>query len=236
MGGSEILGYWIVVTGLDGAGKSTLVQRLAQTFGAQSFRLPFHEFVGSCLNRSGDGLPFGDVHTDRLLFALDARLANYQIRQWRREGTAMVSQRGWMDNFIFGAVQKVSYAETDQLLRAAELERATAHVFLVADPVIAFKRVARDPRRDKYESSDFLAQQYRETLEFFEEVQRSNFALAAFSGIPAVLIDTTIKTSDEIYAAACEFLAGNVAGCSRSLPALVADYGRERVPLVTGKN
>jgi thymidylate kinase len=213
------LAPWIVVTGLDGAGKSTLVQRLAQARGAQSFRLPFHDFVRSCLNRSGGGLPFGDVHTDRLLFALDARLANYQIRQWRREGTALVSQRGWMDNFIFGAAQKVSYAECDELLRTRELERPSAHIYLIADPVIAFRRVARDPRPDKYETSDFLVRQHRETIDFFEEAQRSNSALSAFSGIPATLIDTTAKTPDEIYAAACEFLADTAAASSWSVPA-----------------
>jgi predicted ATPase len=77
-------GSWIVVTGLDGAGKTTLVHDLGVFFGARTFRLPLHDFVRPMLLRSGDGEPFSDIHTDRLLFALDARLANYQIGSWRK--------------------------------------------------------------------------------------------------------------------------------------------------------
>src|SRR5579863_7195206 len=91
---------WIVVTGLDGAGKSTLVARLAEDLDAQKLRLPHHDFVRACLARSGDGSPFGDIHTDRLLFALDARLANYIIRDL--EETASVSclnAAGWTISF-----------------------------------------------------------------------------------------------------------------------------------------
>jgi hypothetical protein len=114
---ARISSPWIVVTGLDGAGKTTLVERLESSCAASSFRLPYHDFVHPCLARSGAGEPFGDVQTDRLLFSLDARLANYQIRDWRREGRTLISQRGWMDNFIFGAVQGLSYRQTDEMLQ-----------------------------------------------------------------------------------------------------------------------
>jgi hypothetical protein len=64
---------WIVVTGLDGAGKTTLVTHLTKAHQAHRFRLPYHDFVKPALNRSGQGLSWGDVVTDRLLFAADAR-------------------------------------------------------------------------------------------------------------------------------------------------------------------
>jgi thymidylate kinase len=64
---------WIVVTGLDGSGKTTLAQQLARDRDGFFFRLPYHDFVRSALTRSGYGRPFGDVHTDRLIFAADAR-------------------------------------------------------------------------------------------------------------------------------------------------------------------
>jgi thymidylate kinase len=208
---AEPLSPWIVVTGLDGAGKTTLVRRLASACNGLSFRLPYHDFVRSCLIQSGNGLPFGDVHTDRLMFALDARLANYQIRQWRREGRVLVSQRGWMDNFIFGAVQGVSYAETDAMLRTSELERPSALVYLVADPTIAYARVASDPRADKYETPDFLVRQYAETIGFYKERQGGQPALEALAGITATLIDTTTMSPDEVFIAACAFLKETVA-------------------------
>src|SRR5580692_406000 len=95
---------WVVVTGLDGAGKTSLVQRLGEEYAGHRFRLPYHDFVLPALRQSGDGTPFGDVHTDRLVMAADARLTNSLIRGWRRRFLLLVSQRGWMDNFVFGAV------------------------------------------------------------------------------------------------------------------------------------
>jgi hypothetical protein len=117
---------WIVVTGLDGSGKTGLVRRLAHRCGAHWFKLPYHDFVKEGLRHSGDGTQFGDVHTDRLILAADARLTHYRIRDWRREHKLLVSQRAWMDNFVFAAVQGCSYAETDALLCTADLERPSA--------------------------------------------------------------------------------------------------------------
>jgi predicted ATPase len=54
---------WIVITGLDGSGKTGLAQELARTRDGFFFRLPYHDFVLSALPRSGYGAPFGDVHT-----------------------------------------------------------------------------------------------------------------------------------------------------------------------------
>jgi thymidylate kinase len=136
---------WITITGLDGAGKTTLLQALSKDLGGFQFRLPYHAFVRELLNVSGKGTAFGDVHTDRLLFATDARLTNCLIQDWRHTHPILLSQRGWMDNFIFGAVQGVTYEETDQLLRTSELERPSAIIYLTADPQVAFCRIAADP-------------------------------------------------------------------------------------------
>jgi thymidylate kinase len=197
---------WITVTGLDGSGKSDLVRRLARRFGARSFRLPYHEFVKEGLRRSGDGTPFGDVYTDRLIMAADARLTNYRIRDWRRRHRLLVSQRAWMDNFVFGAVQGWSYAETDALLRTAELERPSAAIFLVAEPDIAFKRICTDPDADKFETPEFIRVQYRETLGFYRALEQSHPDLAAFSDVPVHLIDTSRLSEDAVFRAAESFL------------------------------
>ncbi|HLW92595.1 MAG TPA: hypothetical protein VKS78_15025 [Roseiarcus sp.] len=199
---------WIVVTGLDGAGKSTLVARLAEDLDAQKLRLPHHDFVRACLARSGDGSPFGDIHTDRLLFALDARLANYIIRDFRRNGVGLVSQRGWMDNFIFGAVQGVSYEQCEAVLRASELERPSAHIFLIARPDVALSRLDGAENRDKYETAEFIALQHAETIRFFNAARRGEQALRAFADIPATLIDTTDARCEDVRAEALEFLTG----------------------------
>jgi len=199
---------WVVVTGLDGSGKTTLVAGLAKHLRAHSFRLPFHEFVLPLLSKSGGGSAHGDVHTDRLVFALDARLANYSIREWRKSKKVLVSQRGWMDNFIFGAAQGLSYREIDAMLRTAELERASAHIFLTAAPEVAFERIRGSAHRDKYETREFLAVQFKETLRFLKTAQRETPVLQAFAGIPAIHLDTTTASPEETFAKSLRFLEG----------------------------
>lgn len=203
---------WITVTGLDGSGKTTLLDALAAQSTTYRFRLPHHRFVRDGLTLSGAGTAFGDVHTDRLLFAADARLTNCLIRDWRRTHRLLLSQRGWMDNFVFGAVQGVTYEEADALLRPSELERPSATIYLIAEPNVAFSRIAADRNGDKYETLEFIVEQHRETLRFYESVNAGVEVLAPFAGIPAVLIDTTTMTPDTVLGDAQAFLA-------RSLPA-----------------
>ena len=204
-------GGWIVVTGLDGAGKTTLVRDLGDFLCARTFRLPFHEFVRPMLLRSGDGEPYGDVHTDRLLFALDARLANYEIAAWRKAGGLLVSQRGWVDNFIFGAVQGVSYSVTDGMLKTADLEKPTAQIFLIAEPKIAFARIENDPKRDKFETLDFILRQHRETLRFLALLSERPSEVAAFADIPTIMIDTSSKPTEAVFGEARQFVLAKLA-------------------------
>jgi thymidylate kinase len=201
---------WIAITGLDGSGKTTLVRAVAEELGGFQFRLPYHGFVRQFLNVSGGGSAFDDVHTDRLLFATDARLTNTLIRQWRQTHPLLVSQRGWMDNFIFGAAQGVSYEDADALLRTTELEHPTAIVYLTADPQVAFDRISADENGDKYETLEFITEQHRQTLRFYESVEAGLPALRAFDAIPATLIDTTTMTTGTVHRAARDFLRRTV--------------------------
>jgi thymidylate kinase len=205
---STLQAPWLVVTGLDGAGKTTLVHELTASRGAHRFRLPYHDFVKSSLSRSGQGLPWGDALTDRLLFATDARLTNYLIREWRSTQSLLISQRGWMDNYIFGAVQGVAYEQTAALLETAELERPAAIIYLITEPTIAFDRIRHDPHRDKYETLEFMLIQHRETLRFYQAVQSGLPILAPFAGIPTILIETSHKTEQAVFTEAERFLAG----------------------------
>jgi thymidylate kinase len=199
---------WIVVSGLDGSGKTTLATGLARKMGARFFRLPFHDFVKPGITRSGDGTPFGDVHTDRLLFAADARLTNYLIRDWRAQGIPLVSQRAWMDTYVFSSVQGVSYEETAQMLRPEDLERPSGIIYLVAKPEVAYERIRNDPHGDKYETLPFMRVQHKETVDFCEAVRAGRPLLAPFHDIPAFLIDTTHLTTADVFERAAQFVDG----------------------------
>jgi thymidylate kinase len=197
---------WMVVSGLDGSGKTTLATGLARKLGARFFRIPFHDFVKPGITRSGNGDAFADVHTDRLLFAADARLTNYLIRDWRAQGIPLVSQRAWMDSYVFSSVQGVSYEETAELLRPEDLERPSAIVYLVAKPEVAYERIRNDPHGDKYETLPFMRVQYKETVDFCEAVRARRPLLALFHDIPALLIDTTHLTTGQVFERAAEFI------------------------------
>jgi thymidylate kinase len=205
---------------LDGSGKTTLVRALCEELTGFQFRLPYHQFVRQFLNLSGEGSALGDVHTDRLLFATDARLTNALIRGWRQRYPLLLSQRGWMDNFIFGAVQGVSYEEADRLLRTSELERPTAIIYLTAEPLVAFNRIAADENGDKYETLDFITEQHRQTLRFYESVKAGLPILVAFADIPALFIDTTTTTTEEVLRDAREFLSRTISTKQTRSPAV----------------
>ena len=147
-----------------------------------------------------------DLHTDRLIMAADARLTNYLIRDWRREHALLVSQRAWMDNFVFAAVQGCSWAETDTLLVTSELERPSLAIFLIAEPEIGYQRIRNDPEGDKFETLDFMRVQYQETLRLYRGFQEGHPHLAAFHDIPADLIDTSRLNEEDVFRAAEGFL------------------------------
>jgi thymidylate kinase len=197
---------WVVVSGLDGSGKTTLATGLARKMGARFFRLPFHDFVKPGITRSGDGTQFGDVHTDRLLFAADARLTHYLIRDWRAQGIPLVSQRAWMDTYVFSSVQGVSYEETAEMLRPQELERPSAIIYLVAKAEVAYDRIKNDPHGDKYETLPFMRVQHKETVDFYEAVRAGRPLLAPFRDIPAILIDTTHLSTSQTFERGAQFV------------------------------
>ncbi|MCF7845449.1 MAG: AAA family ATPase [Candidatus Pacebacteria bacterium] len=199
---------WIVITGLDGTGKTTLVKELAKDYGegAFTFHLPYSDFVIPSLKISGKGEPFGDVHTDRLIFATDVRLTNQHLKRWREENDIIFSQRGWMDNFIHGKVQGFSYEETLSSLGAGNLEKATAIICLNANPFVAYSRIKDDRDGDKYETLEYIKKQAKETDNFFKAVEKKDPSLHCFHGIPAVTYDTTEITKQETKQKAKLFL------------------------------
>lgn len=184
---------WIVITGLDGTGKTTLIQNLLQEYTDHTFNfhLPYHDFVLPALTLSGKGTPYGDIQTDRLIFATDARLTNNYLKKWRIKYNKIFSQRGWVDNFIHGKVQGLTYQETLKILQPQDLEKASAIIYLNADPNVAFARIKHDHNADKYETLQYMKKQATETQAFFESVKMGNTTLDCFQKTPSILIDTT---------------------------------------------
>lgn len=163
----------VVITGMDGSGKTTLIAALSKQLDPhrhEYLHLPHSTFVGDVLRAAGDGTPFGDPWTDRLIFALDNRLTANIIKVLAEEKAidTLLMQRGWMDGFIYGAVQGFSYQEIAHLIRVEDLPRASCSIYLNCDPTIAYERVKDNPRADKFETLPFLRAQYQETQHFYD--------------------------------------------------------------------
>ncbi len=191
-------GKWIVITGLDGSGKTTLKNSLSQYYGALSFKSPYHQFVRDSLKISGYGKIFTDVYTDIILFIADYRITNYKINEWRLKEPIIISQRGFMDHFIFNKAWGVDYNETNNLLKPDAFEKPTISIYLVADPKIAYDRIKDDPNQDKFETHTFMKSQYLETMAFYKLINKNKLLKKLFPE-PRYLIDTTNLTPKETF-------------------------------------
>lgn len=105
---------WIAVTGLDGSGKTTLVDNLVKFLESKGFkvyrdRFPHDKYLTkTLLNESKD------AYTDRLLFALDNRIAGTHLRSIIETGEYdfIVTQRCFLDSFVmvqFRAIPILGY-------------------------------------------------------------------------------------------------------------------------------
>ena len=207
-------GLWIVITGLDGTGKTTLKQNLVGHFRKKNlrvkdFKFPYDKHLLDLLNNIvGEGRPWQDNYTDQMLFTLDNRIVGTTlVREWRATNDVLVSQRGYIDSFVHGRCRGYSYAEVDQLMRTNELERCDVMIHLNAQPDIAFERIKNDPDADKYEIPEYIRKQATETTNAYKALlDGNNPDMAAFKNIPNIFIDTTQLTTYETYQRALQEL------------------------------
>lgn len=200
---------WIVITGLDGSGKTGLVDNLEKYFvdelklRVKRTRSPHDRYlIGDLLNVSGDGEPMKDRYTDRLIFALDNRILGTRIRQWQRSGEydLILSQRGFFDSFVHGSVQGYTYEQIATLNQIDDLPKCTLMIHLCADSNIAYARIKDDPEADKFETAAYMRRQEEETRRGYRELtQAHNPDLSAFEGIQNFFIDTTELSPDETF-------------------------------------
>lgn len=200
-------GLWIVVTGLDGTGKTTLKRNLTGYFRERNqlvkdFKFPYDKHLLELLNTTvGDGRPWQDNYSDQMLFALDNRIVGtVKVRDWRKSNDVLISQRGYIDSFVHGECRGFSYREVDDIQRTWELERCDVMVHLNADPNVAFERIKNDPDADKFETIEYIRYQAAATRKAYDELQKENADLmTAFKGIPNIYVNTTEKTTEETF-------------------------------------
>lgn len=194
---------WLVVTGLDGSGKTSLVDNLTSWLSNEKNlevmrdRLPHDRYlVKDLLNKSEDR------YTDRLLFALDNRLFCTELRKILASGKydIVITQRGLLDSFVHGAVQGFSYSWIRELNQVDDLPKCDIMIHMVCEARTAYSRICDDPDADKFEYPAYIDKQERETRRAYAEISSgTNLDLEHFSNCKNIYIDTTQMTIDEVF-------------------------------------
>lgn len=193
---------WIAVTGLDGSGKTTLVDNIKKYLektGKTVYRdrLPHDSYlVKTLLNESKD------PYTDRLLFALDNRIFGTKIRKMIEDGEVdvILTQRCFLDSFVHGAVQGFSYDWIEELNHVYDLPKTDIMIHLVAEASEAYKRICEDPDADKFEYPEYISKQERETRRAYAAIIKGEEpALNSFRGSKNIYLDTTQMSTDEVF-------------------------------------
>ena len=194
---------WIVVTGLDGSGKTTLVGNLTdwltneKELRVKRDRFPHDSYlVKKLLNKSQDS------YTDRLLFALDNRIFGTELKQIlsTNQYDVVITQRGFLDSFVHGAVQGYSYSWIGELNHIGDLPKCDIMIHMVAEARIAYARISDDPDADKFEYPEYIGKQERETRRAYSEIiSGSNSDLEHFKSCINIYVDTTQMTPEEVF-------------------------------------
>lgn len=192
---------WVVVSGLDGSGKTTLCENLEKEFTKSGMRvmrsrLPNDRYLVKELLNVSD-----DPYTDRMLFALDNRLFATRFRGWQNSGKydVILTQRGFLDSFVHGAVQGFSYPWIGDLNRINDLPKCDVIIHLVAEAETAYNRIKDDDDADKFEYIEYIRRQETETRRAYYEVTHSNTDLEHFHDAINIYVDTTQMTTDETF-------------------------------------
>lgn len=193
---------WIVVTGLDGSGKTTLIDNLekylveVKGLRVKRDRFPHDKYLTkTLLNKSQDS------YTDRLLFALDNRLLGMELKQAIESGNydVVITQRGFLDSFVHGAVQGFSYAWIAELNHISDLPKCDVMFHMVCEASVSYSRICDDPDADKFEYPAYIAKQERETHRAYAEVVGKNPDLVHFRNAKNFYLDTTQMSIEEVF-------------------------------------
>ena len=199
---------WIVVTGLDGSGKTHLVKSLEDHYKNKGLKVTSLHLPND-IHLQKDVLPvLNDPYSDRLLFALDNRIVAARINQWLMEQKydIIISQRGWLDSYVHGRCQGFDYEFINGLNRFQDLPKADIMIHLVADAKIAYDRIKDDPDADKFEYLKYIVKQEKMTRQAYEDLMNEDPGMYPLFGAKNILIDTTEITIAETFKKAIDFL------------------------------
>ncbi len=182
---------WIVFTGIDGVGKTTLSKYAKQILGKKCayMKIPHFDWVRDMIKLSGDNEPLKDPHTDMLIFSAGNRLEMHLIDKVAKEHKFLVTQRCWLDNFPYRSVQGTSLQTSFNFLKPERFRKPDILFFLKCPYGIAYERIA-DANGDKYETLNFMKSLEKEFNKMFDDIHKKKFPID-FSSTKIIEVDAT---------------------------------------------
>ncbi len=118
----------------------------------------------------------------------------------RNDYDFIITQRGFLDSFVHGAVQGYSYSWVAEINHIEDMPQCDVMIHMVAQAKVAYARICNDPDADKFEYPAYIGKQERETRRAYAEVKSGdNPDLSHFANAKNFYIDTTEMTMDEVF-------------------------------------
>lgn len=157
---------FITVEGIDGCGKTTVSRFMSDWLKSKGYEViyavePTRTWVGDCVKRGFSEL--SSAFAEALLFMADRAEHSLQIRDWISEGKIVVSDRYVDSTFAYqgASLRGQGFENAVEWLREASTPYILVPdltILLLLDPEISLERIARRPRKAKFENLDFLVE------------------------------------------------------------------------------
>ncbi len=191
-------GRFIVFEGIDGAGKTTQIERLAAHLRAKGRRVavtaePTASVSGGLLRDALAGIQKRTACEMAALFVLDRIFHNVNpggIESMLNEGYDVICDRYYYSSMAYQGSQTDAAWVRDMNLKCPEIRRPDLCVFLDLSPEESLRRIARDRTSTEiYEKKEILEAVRERFFRVFEELEDK-----------VAIIDTTGCSIDEVAA------------------------------------
>ena len=196
MGNEVKRGRFIVFEGIDGAGKTTQIERLAARLRAEGCRVavtaePTASVSGGLLRDALGGIQKRTACEMAALFVLDRIFHNVNpggIESLLAQGYDVICDRYYYSSMAYQGSQTDAHWVRDMNLGCPEIRRPDLCVFLDLSPEESLRRIARDRTTTEiYEKKDILEAVRARFFEVFRDVDDK-----------VAIIDTTGLSIDEV--------------------------------------
>lgn len=208
--GQEKRGKFIAFEGIDGSGKSTQIQRLADRLGKEGVDFyttaePTDAPIGTMLRQILRGEMKVDHKVIAALFAADRldHLLNEAngIASKVERGTTVITDRYYFSSYAYNSVDMPMEWVIQTNAQSAEILRPTVTVFIDVEPDTAMERIIRNrEQQELFEKKSRLVEVRKKYFEAFERMKDvESVVIVDGNGSPEKTADAVWKEIRTLY-------------------------------------